>query len=207
MHPRTLLTTTALAAAALLAIQRADAQFQVNPQLGLTLTDLTKDQAGVETRAAVGYLFGADFRIGDRFYFQPGFYYGRSATGVKNTFSANTVIEDDLVRTTAKLKALVGLNLIHKTGFKLRLNAGPTYDALLSVDNKGDKIAFNRDDFKGGSFNMDGGIGLDLWILTAETGLSYGLSKAFKDREQLSRDAKYFTWYLNVGVVLGSSGN
>lgn len=207
MHPRTLLSTVAFAAATLLAIQRADAQLQVNPQLGLTLTDLTEDQAGVETRAAVGYQFGADFRIGDQFYFQPGFYYGRSATGVKYAFSDTTVIEDDLIRTTAKLKALIGLNLIHKTGFKLRFNAGPTYDVLLSVDNKDDKIAFNRDDYKGGSFNMDGGIGLDLWILTAETGVSYGLSNAYKDQDQLSSDAKYFTWYLNVGIVLGSSGN
>lgn len=184
----------------------AAAQFQVNPQLGMALTDLTDDQAGVESKAAVGFQLGLDFRIGDRFYFQPGAHFARSVTAVKYAFSDTTVLEDDLVRSTLKLKALAGFNLIHGEAFKLRVNAGPTYEVLLSVDNKDDEIAFNKDDYNAGSFNMDAGVGIDLLFLSAETGLSYGLSKAYKDVGELTSDAKYFTIYFTVGVVIGKSG-
>ncbi|HEX2617178.1 MAG TPA: hypothetical protein VHL57_06525, partial [Flavobacteriales bacterium] len=53
------------------------AQFHVNPQIGGTFVDLTDDPNGVTTKAAFGFQVGLDLRIGDRFYFQPGAYFGR----------------------------------------------------------------------------------------------------------------------------------
>lgn len=185
----------------------ARSQFQVNPQVGITLTDLTADQPGVESRAAVGFLLGLDSRMGDRVYFQPGIYFGRSATTVEYADTDTTVIEDNLIRSTLKLKALVGFNIIHGDAFKLRVNGGPTYEVLLSVDNKDDEIAFNKDDFNAGSFNMDAGLGVDLAIVSVESGVSYGLSNAYKDAGELTGDAKYFTFYLTAGIVFGSSGD
>ena len=184
----------------------AHAQLLVNPQLGVVFTDLTNDQPGVETKAAVDLQLGADVRIGGRFYFQPGAHFGRSATTVKYAYTDTTVIEDNLIRTTLKAKALVGLNLIKTPIFKLRVNAGPTYEALLSVDNKDDEIQFNKDDYNAGSFNMDAGVGLDFAMLSAETGVSYGLSKAYRDAGELTQDAKYFTFYFTIGLLLGHSG-
>jgi hypothetical protein len=198
--PAMLIALLALASA-------AQAQLQVNPQLGITLTDLTNDQPGVESKAAVGFQLGADLRVGGRFYFQPGAHFGRSATTVKYAFSDTTVIEDNLIRTTLKAKALVGFNLIHSDAFKLRVNAGPTYEVLLSVDSKDDEIEFNKDDYNAGSFNMDAGVGVDLAILTAETGISYGLSNAYKDAGELTSDVRYFTFYVTLGVVIGSAGD
>lgn len=185
----------------------ARAQLQVNPQAGINLTDLTADQPYVESRAAVGAQLGADIRIGGRFYFQPGAFFGRSAIAVKYANTDTTVLEDNLVRTTAKVKALMGYNIIHRDVLKLRFNAGPTYEALLSVDNKDDEIAFNKDEYNAGSFNMDAGIGLDLGLMSLETGASYGLSQAYKDAGELTENARYFTFYLTVGIVFGSSGN
>lgn len=192
---------------AMVSAPMAWAQFQVNPQIGATFVDLTDNTQTVTTSAAFGFQLGADLRIGDRFYFQPGAYFGRNATVVKIAVLDTAVIEDDLIRTTAKVKALVGFDLIHKEAFKLRVNAGPTYDVLLSVDSKDDKIAFNKDDYNAGSFNMDAGVGLDLALFTAEAGVSYGLSKAYMDADELRSDAKYFTFYMTIGVVFGSSGD
>jgi hypothetical protein len=144
-----------------------------------------------------------DFRLVDRLYFQPVAYFGRSATYIKFTPLDTTFIEDNLIRTTAKVKALLGYNLIHNDNFKLRVNAGPTYEALLSVDSKDDKIDFNKKDYNGGSFNMDAGLGVDLSIISLETGVSYGLSDTYKNDGMLKSDAKYFTWYATLGVVIG----
>ncbi|MFT3885684.1 MAG: outer membrane beta-barrel protein [Flavobacteriales bacterium] len=201
MH-RSLLSVTLFACAIV-----AHAQFQVNPQIGATFMDMTPNAAGVSTRAAVGFQLGADLRIGDRFYFQPGAFFGRNATLVKVSGGDTAVIEDNLIRTTAKVKALVGYNIIHNEALKLRLNAGPTYDVLLSVDSKDHRIDFNKKDYNAGSFNMDAGLGLDISLFTVEAGMSYGLSKAYKDEGMLKSDAKYFTFYATIGLVFGSSGN
>ncbi len=194
---------SALPIALLAVASSCHAQLKVNPQLGVLFTDLTEDLPGVESKAAVGVQLGLDLRIGDRFYFQPGGHFGRSATTVKYTFTDTTVIEDNLIRTTAKFKALVGYDLIHRSVFKLRVNAGPTYEALLSVDSKDDEIAFNKDDYNAGSFNMDAGVGLDLAMMSAEAGISYGLSRAYKDAGELEGKAKYFTFYITLGIVIG----
>ena len=42
----------------------ASAQFQFNPQAGLTFQTLTKVETGTKTKAALGWTLGADFRIG-----------------------------------------------------------------------------------------------------------------------------------------------
>ena len=194
---------SALPIALLAVASSCHAQLKVNPQLGVLFTDLTEDLPGVESKAAVGVQLGLDLRIGDRFYFQPGGHFGRSATTVKYTFTDTTVIEDNLIRTTAKFKALVGYDLIHRSVFKLRVNAGPTYEALLSVDSKDDEIAFNKDDYNAGSFNMDAGVGLDLAMMSAEAGISYGLSRAYKDAGELEGKAKYFTFFITLGIVIG----
>ena len=133
----------------------ATAQFAVNPQVGINFTNLTNNNSVYTSSAALGFQLGADFRLGDRLYFQPGAYFGRSATYIKFTPLDTTFIEDNLIRTTAKVKALLGYNLVHGDGFKLRVNVGPTYEALLSVDSKDDKIDFNKKDYNGGSFNME----------------------------------------------------
>lgn len=184
-------------------IGSASAQIAINPQLGITYSNLTNTPSNVVTSAAVGFQLGADLRFGDRLYFQPGAYFGRNATVIKFTPLDTSFIEDNLIRTTAKVKALLGYNLIHGESFRLRVNAGPTYEALLSVDSKDDKIAFNKSDYNGGSFNMDGGLGVDLAFVTLETGVSYGLSNAYKDEGKLLSDSKYFTWYATLGVVIG----
>lgn len=180
----------------------AQAQVKVNPQVGGFFTSLSNTPADVSTSAAIGFQLGVDLRIGKRLYFQPGAYFGRSAT-VVHINSLDTNLVDNMIRTTAKVKALLGFNVINGGTFKLRVNAGPTYEALLSVDSKDDKIAFNKSDYNGGSFNMDGGIGVDIAVVTLEAGVSYGLSNAYKDQGKLLGDSKYFTWYATLGLVFG----
>lgn len=181
----------------------ASAQFAINPQIGANFTQLTHTPSNITSSAAVGFQLGADFRFGDRLYFQPGAFFGRSATVIKFSPLDTSFIEDNLIRTTAKVKALIGYNIIHGEAFRLRVNAGPTYEALLSVDSKDDKIQFNKKDYNSGSFNMDAGVGIDLAFLTLEGGLSYGLSKAYKDEGKLLSDSKYFTLYATLGLVFG----
>ena len=182
----------------------AFAQLQVNPQVGLNFQQLTSPLAGVEYKANVGWMLGADLRFGDRLYVQPGAFFGRSATAVKVYSNDTLQVEDDLVRTSLKLKAMVGYRLIDTYQFNLRFAMGPTYDVLLSVDDRNDNIGYNKGDFRGGSMNIDAALGFDMGVFTVEPGVSFGLSRVFSDNPTVKDiGSKYLTYGLTIGINFG----
>ncbi|MBL7963220.1 MAG: PorT family protein [Flavobacteriales bacterium] len=180
------------------------AQFQVNPQMGLTYQHLTPTDKGVTYRAGMGWQLGTDLRFGDRLFFQPGVYLGRNVTAVQTTGSDNLTVEDDLIRTSLSLRALAGYRLVDSYQFDLRFFAGPSYDVLLSVDNKDDKITWNEGDFNKGSFNVVAGLGFDMGHFTLAPTATFGLSRVFTDAGQLSDiSSRYLTYGLTIGVNFG----
>lgn len=183
----------------------ASAQFQVNPQAGVNFQQLTSPLAGVEYKANVGWQLGADLRFGDRLYFQPGAFFGRSATAIKTYASDTLLYEDDLVRTNLKLKGMVGYRIIDTYQFDLRFAMGPTYDVLLSVDNRNDDVAYNKGDFKKGSMNIDAAVGFDMGLVSLEPSVSFGLSRVFSDNPAVKDiGSKYLTYGLTLGINLGN---
>ncbi len=191
-------------ATGLLAIS-ASAQFQVNPQMGVNFQHLTQPGDGVEYKANLGWQLGADLRFGDRLYFQPGAFFGRSATAVKSYSSDTLVYEDDLVRTNLKLKGMIGYRIIDSYQFDLRFAMGPTYDVLLSVDDRNDEIGYNEGDFQKGSLNIDAALGFDMGLVTLEPSVSFGLSRVFSDNPPVQEiGSKYLTYGLTLGINLGN---
>lgn len=183
----------------------AKAQFQVNPQVGVNFQQLTSPEAGVEYKANVGWQVGADLRFGDRLYFQPGGFFGRSATAIKSTISDTLTYEGDIVRTNLRLKAMMGYRIIDSYQFDLRFAMGPTYDVLLSVDDKDDEIGYNKGDFRKGSMNIDAALGFDMGLVTLEPSVSFGLSRVFSDNPNVKDiGSKYLLYGLTVGINLGN---
>lgn len=197
MSLRTLIVPLAFAPFAL------SAQFAINPQWGIDMTKLSGGDDLLNYTAEVGFMVGGDLRFGNRFYIQPGAFYISSRTAV----SVDGVVDSDnnLNTSKMKLKGLVGYNLIDGDAFRLRLNAGPTYNFILNVSDQDGSVDDWKDSFNSGSFNLDAGLGADISIITLESGISYGLSKAYKDQDGFSSDAKYFTLYLTAGLVFGGS--
>jgi hypothetical protein len=209
MHSKALF----LGAMALIATT-SSAQFQLNPQLGITFQNLTDQPDGVRYKANVGFLIGVDGRIGDALYLQPGVFFGRNATAVTQEqisqdpinpgATVTTEIEDGLVRTILKLRAQLGYKLVNEENFKLRFAFGPSYDVLLSVDDQDDNINWNKGNFNDGSFNLEAGLGFDIAFMTFEPGAAFGLTRVFNDNPAVKDiNSKYFTFYFTAGIVLG----
>ncbi|MFN3876397.1 MAG: outer membrane beta-barrel protein [Flavobacteriales bacterium] len=195
--------STSLALASLTA--GASAQFQVNPQAGMVFQNITNPGPGIEYKANIGWQLGADLRMGDRFFFQPGAHFGRSSTAYKAINNDTLLFENDLVRTNLRLNALAGYRIIDSYQFDLRFMAGPTYDVLLSVDNRNDRIGYNRGDFRRGSLNLDAALGFDMGVVTVQPGVSFGLSRVFKDNPVVKDiTSRYLTYGLTVGVNIGN---
>ena len=143
----------------------ANAQFQVNPQMGVNFQRITDARPGVEYKAAVGWQLGADLRFGDRFYVQPGAFFGRSATVERLALSDTLRIEDDLVRTNLRL-APSSATASSTPPVRPALRHGPSYDVLLSVDDRNDRIGYAAGDFRRGQMNTDAALGFDMGLVT-----------------------------------------
>lgn len=172
----------------------ASAQFKFNPQVGMTFSSISNPPTGFEFSAKAGFMAGADFRLGKRFQLQPGAFYVSSATASEN--SEGEVITEDLKHSYVKIKALLGFDIVESDVFKLRINAGPTYDLLLAAKYGDEDV---KQDWKDGTFFLQGGVGLDILFLTAELGYAQGMTQTFV--EEYAKDSKTSGFYFTVGVV------
>ncbi|MBK8499290.1 MAG: hypothetical protein IPL52_10835 [Flavobacteriales bacterium] len=60
---------------------------------------------------------------------------------------------------------------------------GPTYDVLLSVDDRNEEIGYNKGDFRKGSMNIDAAR-LRHGTVTLEPSVSFGLGRVFSDNRR-----------------------
>jgi hypothetical protein len=185
------------------AVTNAVAQVQINPQVGLTFQNMTSPPQDISFKGAAGWMFGADLRMGDRLYVQPGAFFARNRTVWRSGDSLT--FEAGVARTNFRLKALLGYRVIDTYQFDLRLAIGPTYDVLLGVT-QDDGFDLSKGDFRNGSFNIDAALGLDMGMASLEPSISFGLSRAFDtdviDLKEL--DSRYITYGLTLGINLGN---
>ena len=189
----------------------AFAQVQINPQVGVTYQSLTQRPDGYSYKAELGWQAGLDARFGDKFFVQPGAFLGRSVTAVTyNTdipggAAGSVLVEDNLVRTSLKLRGLLGYRVVDTYQFDIRLMLGPSYDVLLSVDQRDGNLTWNEGDFSNGSWNIDVGVGFDMGLFTLSPNASFGLSRVFEDNPSVTDiDSKYISYGLTFGINLGN---
>ncbi len=189
----------------------AFAQVQINPQVGVTYQSLTQQPDGYSYKAELGWQAGLDARFGDKFFVQPGAFLGRSVTAVTyNTdipggAAGSVLVEDNLVRTSLKLRGLLGYRVVDTYQFDIRLMLGPSYDVLLSVDDRDGDLGWNEGDFSNGSWNIDVGVGFDMGLFTLSPNASFGLSRVFADNPSVTDiDSKYISYGLTFGINLGN---
>lgn len=198
---------TAIILLTLLSSVPAFAQLAFNPQVGISVARLQSLESEEKGKARVGWLAGADFRIGRRFYVQPGIYYWNTSTAYIND---SLQLDTRFNRTDIKLNGRIGVNIMDDENAKFRFSVGPSYNILLSNSAKKDSIgnitlSELEKNFNNGLFNIDAAFGIDFWLLTVEAGYSLSLSDAWKDLDYYKSNARYGTFYLNVGIVLGNA--
>lgn len=200
-----------IAGIALLGATAANAQTQFNPQAGLTFQSLTQAPDGYSYKAQLGWQLGLDARFGDRFFVQPGAFLGRSVTAVTivqnipNGAAGGIQVEDDLVRTSLKLRGMLGYRLLDTYQLDVRLMLGPSYDVLMSVDKRDGNLEWNKGDLNTGTWNVDLGVGLDIGLVTLAPTASLGLSRAFRDDARVSEiGSKYVGYGFTLGFNIGN---
>lgn len=176
------------------------AQSIVNPQV-LPFKQQKTHQTNLKTKALVGYCIGGDGRFGGRFYFQPGLFYGQQSFTQYSTIDSSLTVSDvdrNLNRNIFTIKTFAGFDLVHKDGFKLRVNGGPSVDFITKTKNEDGTLS--KDDVNSTIFNARLGAGVDIWFLSFDIGYSWGLTDAFTDNTNAD-NSTFNTLYITAGVV------
>ena len=176
----------------------------INPKIGMVMSNVTNAPSTYVANAKIGVLIGSDFRFGKRFYFQPGLFYKQEGTVL--IFDDGTVKqENDITKNSFCFKTQAGYYLVNKEGFRIRLNAGPSYDIALKQRVIQNNNATPSELLKSSALNVEGGVGLDIWFLSVDAGYTYGLANAFRDVFSSNGQfvsSKLVGAYINAGVVI-----
>jgi hypothetical protein len=174
-------------------------QTLLNPKAGLGITQLNEVPEGFSNKVDLGLQAGLDVRMGKRFFLQPGVFYKANTVALIDS-SQFSLGDNAVVAQYMKFKLLGGTHLVNKEGFRLRLNAGPTFNYLLNVKSENENISLlEKDDFKSTQVNFEAGAGLDIWFFTFDLGYNMAFSKLFNIPNLNSR---LFGAYMYVGFVI-----
>jgi len=180
----------------------AQVSVSLNPQAGVIgIKTSDEPSTGINTKNKVGAIVGLDGRVGGRFYFQPGVFVTTSKTlyNFKDSLFLN---DDELARTSLRIKAMAGAKVYDSEHFRVRLAVGPTYDFLISLKDDGNTL-IDKEEFRDGTFNLDAAVGLDFYFLTFDVGYTYGISNVWQENSNFNPNARYQGIYATLGLVFG----
>jgi hypothetical protein len=190
---------TAIAAAlglALLAVPGlAQAQLELKPAIGLTVTSVSKDPVNGKVTGQVGYQLGATVLFGEALYFEGGLFYAKKSLAVTD-ISTSTKFEPGI--TGLRIPVMVGYHIIGapKDFLSLRIFGGGSAFLVTSVN----ADAGTKADFTSPTYGVFAGAGVDVLFLFADLQYEWSLSKLSKITAADVGQSRSF--YANAGVKI-----
>ena len=172
-----------------LAFAPAHAQFSFNPKVGMNFTSITTATADAATTAEsgshVGFNLGADLRFRKKeswFFVQPGLHY--YSMGVQPVAEGASQEEIEQIPSVSSLKLPLsgGMYLTGSDGIlRIRANVGVTPTVLLGVEEN--QLGVSKEDYQAATIGLNGGIGIELLIVTLDFSYEHGLSNVYRQAE------------------------
>jgi hypothetical protein len=166
---------------------------------GLNTSKLSTHSDEYTPETINGYQFGAFARINlGRFYVQPEAYYNSKGGEYIDKVSPATINSFNLK--SVDVPVLLGLKIINKEAFNVRILAGPTFsfltDKSVSINSQ-----MTRDNLENSFFGWQYGVGADFLFLTLDVRkVSY--SKDFYSTPDFNFDSKNGTFVISLGAKL-----
>ncbi|MBS1903992.1 MAG: PorT family protein [Bacteroidetes bacterium] len=189
---RTLIALTIVVATAV----AANAQFMINPVLGVNTLVLSTDPPNASANTLIGWSVGVNGRIGNHFFFEPGIHYMMQKNGVTvpnyndGQTTADFVAKDNLSYLSVPL--LFGLKLLgtkeHDQLFNINVHAGLTPSFLMSATNTNTNKDVSKA-YRTVGLAVGGGLGLDILFFTLDADLDLGLTDLYNTDNRASLPA------------------
>jgi hypothetical protein len=173
-------------------------KFGINSSSLITSVDEFFDQSEINKIFA-----GAFLRVNlGKIYIQPEVYFntkGGILSSINSTSTENIDIFEQFSYQTIDIPILLGINIIKRPAFNLRVHAGPVLSYVTSNPTIFDLTDLNIDELKDNYIGIQAGIGVDLWFLTIDARIENSFN-IFIDNSNYS--AANRVYLLSAGIKL-----
>ncbi|MBO9203023.1 MULTISPECIES: porin family protein [Niastella] len=156
-------------------ITMTQAQFVIKPAAGVNFTDLSKDAAGTEVKAKVGWQIGGTVVLGEKnFYLEPGIFYVQKSSKFDSTGSSAEDLDFNI--SGIRIPVSIGYTLgDSKSSVKARIFGGGS--AFILTNTK----SINKDDLKNAQWGVFAGAGLDISMFFLDASYEWSLTDISDD--------------------------
>ena len=174
-------------------------QLTINPQAGISASTLSTDPQDLESAARFGYQVGVVLRIGGKLYLQPGIFWQRSSTELKEEVPSPSELNEDIDLDAILITASLGYNLLDNAAFRLRINGGLSGTSIVNVQEGEFEDLL---DFNTLLLGAPVGVGVDLFdIVSADISYEFGLTSLIDTVLGTDVDITNNVFRFNVGLV------
>lgn len=183
----------------------AQSVFSLGPKVGYNSYELTDNTDSVRVSIKNSLQIGAFIRVGSRFYFQPEANYQVDKSTLDQSIGT-ILLSQDVTLKSLKVPALIGVKLVNKNNFNLRLMVGPAVKFIL--DKKLDPSAINElrpiqttDDLKNSIWSVQAGAGMDIFFVTLDVRYEMGIDNTYNGNSNLSMKHNMFNVSLGIKLL------
>ena len=176
----------------------AEAQgvFCLGPKVGYNSYKLTANLDSVQASIKNSFQIGAFVRIGSKVYFQPEANYQVSETTLSQSIGT-TLRSQDVTLKSLKVPAIIGLKLINRSAFNLRIMAGPAVTFILDKQLNPDQMSefwpiHSVDDIKNSVWSVQMGAGLDVLFVTFDVRYEMGIDNIYNGNSEVDMKNNMF---------------
>ncbi|WKN44425.1 outer membrane beta-barrel protein [Tunicatimonas pelagia] len=160
----------------------------VNPKVGVHFASLSTETA--EQGSRVGMNVGIDMLIKSSkkswFFWQPGLHYYRTGAQLVHQGTTQQEMDNQVHFNTLKAPISGGMYLTGSDGLlRIWVNAGITPTLLLGVQEN--EYGLSREAFRGATLGINGGIGIEVLIVTLELNYEHGITPMLSGNEGTNR--------------------
>jgi hypothetical protein len=186
-------------------IVKAQGVFSIGPKVGYNSYELTDNMDSVQASIKNSFQIGAFIRIGSKVYFQPEANYQVDKSTV-NSGTGSSILSQDVTLKSIKIPALLGVKLINKSVFNLRVMAGPAftyiYDKKLSPSALNDLWPIQSvDDLKNSIWSVQMGAGMDILFMTLDVRYEMGIDNTYNGSSDLKMKNNMFNVSLGIKLL------
>jgi len=167
----------------------AQSVFSLGPKIGYSSNKITDNLDSVQSSIKNSFQIGAFIRLGKKIYLQPEANY-QVVTSTLNKGTGLSARSQDLTIQSLKIPALIGVKLINRSAFNLRIMAGPAYTFILNKKLDPEHMSGlwpikSVDDIKNSLWSVQMGAGFDVLFMTLDVRYELGIDNMYNGESNL----------------------
>lgn len=190
---------------AFVVVVKAQGVFSLGPKIGYNSNTLTNNLDSVQSSIKNSFQIGMFIRVGSKVYFQPEANY-QVVTSTLNQGTGSSAQSQEIIVQSLKIPALIGIKLINRGPFNLRILAGPAYTFALNKEldpqHMGELWPIQSvDDIRNSIWSVQMGAGLDVLFMTLDVRYELGIDNMYNGSSNLQLKNNIFNVSLGIKLL------